>query len=147
MRGGGGHDITAEPGSPRSRAASAATGVVMVLVMLGASALVGWMFLERYRDPNAAAAAGSDTAHHQWRIEVVTDAGLAALPTVDARAQALNTNADRPGLPIAGAVASATGIAEPRELVYLLPALMAVITGLTAAGFARAAMRSSGLAL
>ena len=129
MRGGGGHDITAEPGSPRSRAASAATGVVMVLVMLGASALVGWMFLERYRDPNtAAAAAGSDTAHHQWRIEVVTDAGLAALPTVDARAQALNTNADRPGLPIAGAVASATGIAEPRELVYVLPALMAVIS-------------------
>ena len=147
MRGGGGHDITAEPGSPRSRAASAATGVVMVLVMLGASALVGWMFLERYRDPNAAAAAGSDTAHHQWRIEVVTDAGLAALPTVDARAQALNTNADRPGLPIAGAVASATGIAEPRELVYLLPALMAVITGLTAAGFARAAMRSRRWAL
>lgn len=147
MRGGGGHDITAEPGSPRSRAASAATGVVMVLVMLGASALVGWMFLERYLDPNAAAAAGSDTAHHQWRIEVVTDAGLAALPTVDARAQALNTNADRPGLPIAGAVASATGIAEPRELVYLLPALMAVITGLTAAGFARAAMRSRRWAL
>jgi hypothetical protein len=115
--------------------------------MLVASAGVGWAFLERYHDPVTTAPAGSDTAHHRWRIEVVTHGGLAALPSVDARAQALNTNADRPGLPIAGAVASATGVAEPRELVYLLPALLAVVIGLAAAGFARAAMRSAGWAL
>lgn len=147
MRGAGGPDTTAAPGNPRNQARTAAAGVALALGLLGASAVVGWAFLERYHDPITTAPAGSDTAHHQWRIEVVTHGGLSALPSVDARAQALNTNADRPGLPIAGAVASATGIAEPRELVYLLPALLAVITGLAAAGFARAAMRSSGWAL
>ncbi|HEX7247564.1 MAG TPA: hypothetical protein VF351_05625, partial [Actinomycetota bacterium] len=146
-RGAGGHHPTAGRESLRSRVVTVTAGVALVLGMLGASGVVSWTFLERYRDPSAAAPAGSDTAHHQWRIEVVTDAGLAALPAVETRAQALNTNADRPGLPIAGAVASATGVADPRELAYLLPALMAMITGLTAAGFARAAMHSTAWGL
>ncbi len=63
MRGAGGPDTTAAPGNPRSRALAVA-GVVLALGMLVASAVVGWVFLERYHDPDATAPAGSDTAHH-----------------------------------------------------------------------------------
>jgi hypothetical protein len=138
---------------PRSEAPARATKIPHVLVivaatialstsLLAAAGLVGWVFLDRYRDPADVAPAGADTAQHEWRIEIVADRGLDALPPFDGHAQALNTNADRPGLPVVGAIVNATGIAEPRMLVYVLPAVMAAVTGLAAAGFARAAMRA-----
>ena len=119
-----------------------ASTIALSTSLAAAAGLVGWVFLDRYRDPAQVAPAGSDTAQHEWRIEIVADGGLDALPPFDGRTQALNTNADRPGLPVIGAIAEATGIAEPRRLVYVFPAVMAAVTGLAAAGFARAAMRA-----
>ena len=115
--------------------------------LLAAAGLVGWVFLDRYQDPAQVAPVGADTTQHQWRIEIVADGGLDALPPFDGHAQALNTNADRPGLPVIGAIVNALSIAEPSRLVYVLPAVMAAVTGLTAAGFARAAMRAKCWAL
>ena len=119
-----------------------ASTIALSTSLAAAAGLVGWVFLDRYRDPAQVAPAGSDTAQHEWRIEIVADGGLDALPPFDGHTQALNTNADRPGLPVIGAIAKATGIAEPRRLVYVFPAVMAAVTGLAAAGFARAAMRA-----
>ena len=137
MRGPGGPDTPVATGDGRRATPAIAA---LSISLLASMALVGWIFLDRYREPARSAPAGSDTSHHEWRTEVVAHGGLEALPAFAGRAQALNTNADRPGLPVAGAIASAANVAEPTELSYLLPAVMAVIIGITAAAFARGAM-------
>ena len=68
-----------------------ASTIALSTSLAAAAGLVGWVFLDRYRDPAQVAPAGSDTAQHEWRIEIVADGGLDALPPFDGRTQALNT--------------------------------------------------------
>ncbi len=105
---------------------------------LGIAALVlvpSALFLGRYMiEGTGIAPVGSDTPQHVWRSEVVADLGLDALPSYDGSAHALFTNADRPGLPVVLAVLSAVSGADARELVYVLPAVVAAaIASATAA--------------
>ena len=95
------------------------------------------LFLGRYAiDGTGNAPVGSDTPQHVWRSAVVARLGLEALPAVDGEAHALHTNADRPGLPLVmAALGSVTG-AEPRDLVYVLPAVLAAAIATAAAALA-----------
>ncbi len=106
-----------------------------LLAGLGACVVVpSLLFLGRYAVTEAGVApAGSDTSQHVWRSEVVATLGLEALPSFDGRSQALNTNADRPGLPLVlSALSSVTG-ADARDLAYVLPAVAAAAIALAAA--------------
>lgn len=95
------------------------------------------VFLGRYLVADAPVApAGSDTPQHLWRSNVVAERGLRALPAYAGSAQALNTNADRPGLPILLSVLSSVTGSKPRELVYVLPAVAAAAIGMAAAALA-----------
>jgi hypothetical protein len=108
-------------------------GLVAAAVVLIPSLL----FLGRYAiDGTGNAPVGSDTPQHVWRSAVVARLGLEALPAVDGEAHALHTNADRPGLPLVmAALGSVTG-AEPRDLVYVLPAVLAAAIAMAAAALA-----------
>ncbi len=106
----------------------AACVVVPCLVFLGRYAVSG----------TGIAPAGSDTSHHVWRSEVVAGLGLDAIPAFDGRSQALNTNADRPGLPLVlSALSTVTG-PEVRDLAYVFPAVAAAAIALAAAALAGA---------
>ncbi|HEX6580357.1 MAG TPA: hypothetical protein VF195_05750 [Actinomycetota bacterium] len=97
------------------------------------------LFLGRYVvDGTGVAPAGSDTSQHVWRSEVVAENGLEALPAFDGRSQALNTNADRPGLPLIFSSLSAVTGADVRDLAYVLPAVLAAAIALAAAALAGA---------
>jgi hypothetical protein len=89
-------------------------------------------------DGSGVAPAGSDTSQHVWRSEVVAESGLKALPAFDGRSQALNTNADRPGLPLIFSFLSAVTGADVRGLAYVLPAVVAAAIALAAATLAGA---------
>lgn len=103
------------------------------------------LFLGRYvaRDTGVAPA-GSDTSQHVWRSEVVAELGLEALPAFEGRSQALNTNADRPGLPLVLSFLSAVTGADPRELVYVFPAVAAAAIALAAAALVGAILGVPG---
>ena len=107
---------------------------------LGIAALLlvpSLLFLGRYMiEGTGIAPVGSDTPQHVWRSEVVAGLGLDALPSYDGSAHALFTNADRPGLPIVLAVFSAVTGADARELVYVLPAVVAAAIASAAAAVA-----------
>jgi hypothetical protein len=95
------------------------------------------LFLGRYMiEGTGIAPVGSDTPQHVWRSEVVARLGLDALPSYAGNAHALFTNADRPGLPVVLAVLSAVTGADVRELVYVLPALVAAAIASAAAALA-----------
>jgi hypothetical protein len=95
------------------------------------------LFLGRYMiEGTGIAPVGSDTPQHVWRSEVVARLGLDALPSYAGNAHALFTNADRPGLPVVLAVFSAVTGADVRELVYVLPALVAAAIASAAATLA-----------
>jgi hypothetical protein len=95
------------------------------------------LFLGRYSiDGTGVAPVGSDTPQHVWRSAVVARLGLDALPSYDGDAHALHTNADRPGLPLVMAALGAVTGAEPRDLVYVLPAVLAVAIAAAAAALA-----------
>ena len=97
------------------------------------------LFLGRYVvSGTGVAPAGSDTSQHVWRSEVVAGLGLEALPAFEGRSQALNTNADRPGLPIVLSFLSAFTGAEARELAYVFPSVAAAAIALAAAALAGA---------
>jgi len=97
------------------------------------------LFLGRYVvNGTGVAPAGSDTSQHVWRSEVVAGLGLEALPLFHGRSQALNTNADRPGLPLVlSALSAVTGV-DARDLAYVLPAVAAAAIALAAAALAGA---------
>jgi hypothetical protein len=106
-------------------------GIAAVLV------IPSLLFLGRYAiDGTGVAPVGSDTPQHVWRSAVVARLGLDALPSYDGDAHALHTNADRPGLPLVMAALGAVTGAEPRELVYVLPAVLAVAIAAAAAALA-----------
>ena len=97
------------------------------------------LFLGRYIvSGTGVAPAGSDTSQHVWRSEVVAELGLEALPASDGRSQALNTNADRPGLPLLLSALSSVTRADARDLAYVLPAVVAATIALAAAALAGA---------
>jgi hypothetical protein len=97
------------------------------------------LFLGRYvMGGSGVAPAGSDTSQHVWRSEVVAGSGLEALPPFDGRSHALNTNADRPGLPLIFSSLSAVTGADVRDLAYVLPAVVAAAIALAAAALAGA---------
>lgn len=97
------------------------------------------LFLGRYVvDGTGVAPAGSDTSQHVWRSKVVAESGLEALPAFDGRSHALNTNADRPGLPLIFSSLSAVTGADVRDLAYVLPAVVAAAIALAAAALAGA---------
>jgi hypothetical protein len=108
--------------------------------MLGIVALVvvpSLLFLGRYLiDGTGIAPVGSDTPQHVWRSEVVAELGLEALPSYEGSAHALFTNADRPGLPVVLALLSSVTGADARDLVYVLPALVAAAIAAAAAALA-----------
>jgi hypothetical protein len=108
-------------------------GLTLAVCLIVPSAV----FLARYLERDASAApAGSDTPQHIWRSNVVAELGLGALPAYEGTAQALNTNADRPGLPILLAILSSVTGSEPREQVYVLPAVAAAAIAMAAAALA-----------
>jgi hypothetical protein len=95
------------------------------------------LFLARYTvDGTGVAPAGSDTSQHVWRSEVVAGLGLEALPAFHGRSQALNTNADRPGLPLVLSFSSAVTGADVSDLAYVFPAVAAAAIALAAAALA-----------
>ena len=95
------------------------------------------LFLGRYViGGTGVAPVGSDTPQHIWRSAVVARLGLDALPSYDGDAHALHTNADRPGLPLVMAALGAVTGAAPRDLAYVLPAVLAVAIAAAAAGLA-----------
>jgi hypothetical protein len=95
------------------------------------------LFLGRYVvDGTGIAPAGSDTSQHVWRSMVVAELGLDALPAYEGTAQALNTNADRPGLPLVFSTLSAVAGSDVRGLAYVLPAVLAAAIALAAAALA-----------
>jgi hypothetical protein len=95
------------------------------------------LFLGRYAiEGTGVAPAGSDTPQHVWRSAVVARFGLDALPPYEGDAHALLTNADRPGLPLVFAALGASIDEEPRDLVYVLPAVLAAAIASAAAALA-----------
>jgi hypothetical protein len=112
------------------------------LALAACLAVPSAVFLGRYLVADAPVApAGSDTPQHVWRSNVVAELGLGALPAYAGSAQALNTNADRPGLPILLSLLSSVTGSEPRGLVYVLPAVAAVAIAMAAAALAGAVPR------
>jgi hypothetical protein len=109
---------------------------------LGIAALVlvpSFLFLGRYMIAGTGIApVGSDTPQHVWRSEVVSQLGLDALPSYEGAAHALHTNADRPGLPLVLAALSPFTGADARQLIYVLPAVIAAAIASAAAALAGA---------
>jgi hypothetical protein len=97
------------------------------------------LFLGRYAvSGKGVAPVGSDTPQHVWRSQVVAGLGLESLPAFEGGSQALNTNADRPGLPLVLSTLSAVTGADVRDLAYVLPAVEAAAIALAAAALAGA---------
>ena len=113
---------------------------LVLAVGLAACVLVpSSLFLGRYVvSGTGVVPAGSDTSQHVWRSHVVAGLGLEALPAFEGRSQALNTNADRPGLPIVLSFLSAVTGAEARDLAYVFPSVAAAAIALAAAALAGA---------
>ncbi|HEX5936905.1 MAG TPA: hypothetical protein VFZ75_04320 [Actinomycetota bacterium] len=120
----------ADRGASATRSGSAIWLIACILIPSG-------LFLGRYwLDGTDVAPAGSDTPQHVWRSRVVADLGLEALPEFEGTAQALNTNADRPGLPLALAVLTSVTGTDVADLAYVLPAVAAAAIALAAAATA-----------
>ena len=113
--------------------------ITLALALVVCVLVPSLLFLGRYVvDGTGIAPAGSDTAQHVWRSAVVAELGLEALPAFEGRAQALNTNADRPGVPLVLSFLYAVTGADARDLAHVVPAVVAAVIALTAAALAGA---------
>lgn len=83
---------------------------------------------------------GADTPQLVWRMRLVTQQGLDALPTFR-DSHLLNANADRPGLPVFSALVAAVHGPDAIGLAFVLPGVAAAVIALAGAS---AAIRGAG---
>lgn len=110
----------------------AAVGVVLVAV---AVVVVAICFLSVYPGSRSVPH-GADTPTYVWRLRLVAEEGLDALPTYEG-SHLLNGNADRPGLPVAYAMLRGAGAPDAWDFSYVFPAAMASIAGLASVAIGR----------
>ncbi len=132
----GGHvpTSTAGPASPMVRAAGA-VGVVVSFMLIAAAGL--WLHLTYYTVDRFAQPVGSDTATYLWRSRLAGALGLNAVPgSSPFEFHANSANPDRLGFPALAGVLRWTTTVGPYRLMFVLPAICAIVLGL--AGFALA---------
>lgn len=110
----------------------ACVGVALVAV---AVVVVAICFLSVYPGSRSVPH-GADTPTYVWRLRLVAEEGIDALPTYEG-SHLLNGNADRPGLPVAYAMLRGVGAPEAWDFSYVFPAAMASITGLASVAIGR----------
>ncbi|MGE5227402.1 MAG: hypothetical protein ACM3OO_11070 [Planctomycetaceae bacterium] len=113
----------------RARAAGVTLLVALSLVV------VAWGFLSAYPS-GSTVPKGADTPQYVWELRSVAGEGLDALPTFRG-SHLLNSNADRPALPVVFAFLHALGGPDSSGFVFVLPAVLAVALGMIAVGLSR----------
>jgi hypothetical protein len=109
-----------------------------VLALALPSLVLVAVFLSPYLLHEHVVPLGSDTAQGIWRARVVSELGLDGLPP--SGPTLLDASTERPGLPVTMALLqSVTGL-DPFEQSFLLPAVLAIVIGLSAGALAVAAL-------
>jgi hypothetical protein len=148
-----GHGSMGEAGSERSGAAgrsagrhaqvSRATpllsGVAQLSGLVASAALGAWVYLQTYAAQGSSVPLGADTTTYIWRARVVGSMGLAALrDSSPFPFQANGANPDRVGLLVLSSVSRSTFGVGAWRLMWVLPAVTAVVVAGAAWAFARA---------
>src|ERR671919_794788 len=122
-----------------SRTAPLLSGIAHILALVASASIGAWVYLETYVAQQSVVPLGADTTTYIWRARVVGSMGLAALPgSSPFPFQANGANPDRVGLLVLSSVfRSIFGVGAWR-LMWVLPAVTAVVVAGAAWIFGRA---------
>ncbi len=119
-------------GKPRARRGTARDALAVGVALAIPAVALSVLYLSVYVTRRLATPLGSDTPKYIWRANLVGSRGLESLLTV----HVARVNGDRPGYPVVASILhSALGV-SPYQLTFVLPALMAVVIGLSAGAVA-----------
>jgi hypothetical protein len=114
-------------------------GAAQLLGLVASASLGAWVYLQTYVAQQSSVPIGADTTTYIWRARVVGAMGLSALPgSSPFPFQASGSNPDRVGLLVLSSVFRSTFGAGAWRLMWILPAVAAVIVAAAAWAFARA---------
>jgi hypothetical protein len=122
-----------------SRAAPIWSGAAQLSGLVASAALGAWVYLQTYAAQGSSVPLGADTTTYIWRARVVGSMGLAALRgSSPFPFQANGANPDRVGLLVLSSVFRSTFGVGAWRLMWVLPAVTAVVVAGAAWAFARA---------
>ena len=122
-----------------SRAASVLSGIAQVFLLAASASVGAWLYLHTYVVQQSTVPLGADTSTYIWRARVVGSMGLAALTgSSPFPFQANGANPDRVGLIVLSSIFRSTVGVGAWRLMWVLPALAAVVVAAAAWAFARA---------
>ncbi|MGH2679810.1 MAG: hypothetical protein ACRDG8_04915 [Actinomycetota bacterium] len=133
------HDRSVGRHARASRTTPILSAVGQLVVFVASVSLGAWVYLQTYVAQGSVVPLGSDTTTYIWRARVVGSMGLAALPgSSPFPFQSNGANPDRVGLLVLSSVfRSVVGVGAWR-LMWVLPALAAILVAAAAWAFARA---------
>jgi hypothetical protein len=108
------------------------SGAVAVALVAASSAVVLGLYLSPYVSGRLSTPIGGDTPWYVARQELVQAEGLDAVVGLGSSGIPLKPLADRPGYPVLGSLLTAATGVHAFELVFVLPAVVALVTGLAA---------------
>jgi hypothetical protein len=122
-----------------SRAAPILNGIAQVLLLAASASIGAWLYLHTYVVQQSAVPLGADTSTYIWRARVVGSMGLAALTgSSPFPFQSNGSNPDRVGLLVLSSIFRSTVGVGAWRLMWVLPALAAIVVAAAAWAFARA---------
>src|SRR5437764_6793655 len=125
------------PRSPTLRAFDDMGVAIAILVSAGVGI---WLQLTYYTVKRFAQPVGADTSTYLWRARLAGALGLNAIPgSSPFEFHANSANPDRLGLPAMAAVLRWTTHVDPLRLMFVLPAVCAVVLGFATWAVGRAA--------
>jgi hypothetical protein len=133
------HDRPVGRHARASRTAPLLSGIAQILALVASASIGAWVYLETYVAQQSVVPLGADTTTYIWRARVVGSMGLAALPgSSPFPFQANGANPDRVGLLVLSSVFRSTFGVGAWRLMWVLPAVTAVVVAGAAWVFGRA---------
>ena len=110
-----------------------------MLLLLVSSSIGAWVYLQTYAVQQSSVPLGADTTTYIWRARVVGSMGLAALTgSSPFPFQSNGSNPDRVGLLVLSSILDSTVGVGAWRLMWVLPAVAAIVVAAGAWAFARA---------
>src|SRR5436190_1768676 len=132
------HDSRDVPG--RSATLRAFDDIAVAIALLLSAGVGIWLQLTYYTVKRFAQPVGADTSTYLWRARLAGALGLNAIPgSSPFEFHANSANPDRLGLPAMAAVLRWTTHVDPLRLMFVLPAICAVVLGFATWALGRAA--------
>jgi hypothetical protein len=136
------HLASGRPADRHARASHATpviNGFAQVLVLVASASIGAWVYLQTYVAQHSMVPLGADTTTYIWRARVVGSMGLAALTGSSPFPFRSNgANPDRVGLLVLSSIFDSTVGVGAWRLMWVLPAVAAIVVAAGAWAFARA---------